>query len=70
MIQHNHESILRNIALGVLLASTFALLACGAARTMPGGTMPGGTTPGGGMGGTMPSGGMGQHPMSHPRPHP
>ena len=64
MIRHNHASFWRNIALGVLLASTVTLLACGASRNMPGSTMPGGTMPGG-TGGT-----MGQHPMSHPRPHP
>jgi hypothetical protein len=62
MIRRNH-SFCRNIALGMLLASTFTLFACGAAHNMPGSSMPG-TMPGGG---TMP----GQsHPMSHPRPHP
>jgi hypothetical protein len=66
MIRHSHASFWRNIALGVLLASTITLLACGASRNVPGSTMPGGTTPGG----TMPGGGMGQHPMSHPRPRP
>jgi hypothetical protein len=65
MIRHNHAAFWRNIAFGVLLASTITLLACGASRNMPGGTMPDGTTPGG----TIPGGGMGQHPMSHPRPH-
>jgi hypothetical protein len=63
MISCNHASFWRNIALGVLLASTCTLFACGASHNMPGGTMPGGTMPGGGT--------MGQsHPMSHPRPHP
>ena len=64
MIRRNHASFWRNIALGVLLASTFTLLACGASHNMPGGTMPGGTMPGGTMPGESP------HPMSHPRPHP
>jgi hypothetical protein len=64
MIRCNHASFWRNIALGVLLASTFTLLACGASHNMPGSTMPGGTMPGG----TMP--GQSPHPMSHPRPHP
>jgi ABC-type multidrug transport system permease subunit len=74
MILRNHPSFWRNIALGVLLASTFTLLACGASHNMPGSTMPGGTMPGGTMpGGTMPGGtmpGQSPHPMSHPRPHP
>jgi hypothetical protein len=64
MIRRNCASFWQNIALGVLLASTFTLLACGASHNMPGSTMPGGTMPGG----TMP--GQSPHPMSHPRPHP
>ena len=32
MIRHSHASFWRNIALGVLLASTITLLACGTSR--------------------------------------
>jgi hypothetical protein len=56
-------SFWRNIAFGLLLASTFTLFACGASHNMPGSTMPGGTMPGGTMG-------QSPNPMSHPRRHP
>jgi hypothetical protein len=62
MTRRNHASFFRNIAFGVLLASMFTLLACGA-RNMPGGGMAGQTSA------PAPS----PNPpssMSHSRPHP
>ena len=62
MIHSNHASFWRNIALGVLLASTFTLFACGASHNMPDGGMPGQSP--------SPSPNPMPPPISHPRPHP
>ena len=64
MFRRNHALFWRNIGVGVLLASTCTLFACGGYHNMPVGGMPGQSpTP-------SPSPNPMPNPMSHPRPHP